>query len=166
MMAFTPWTPGVSVSHFLALLPDGCSASLAEGTLTIDGCTQQDLDTALVTFTTDTETHQVMPVREMRRKALVKSVADFVETRYPSHLREMFTMLMLEAAINSQANRIAYIASLLSWIKEAAALSIAAEADLDAAADLQQVRDVTIDFSQVAASDPAVTVKMALMITN
>ncbi len=102
----------------------------------------------------------------MRRKALVKSVADFVETRYPSHLREMFTMLMLEAVINSQANRIAYIASLLSWIKEAAALSIAAEADLDAAADLQQVRDVTIDFSQVAASDPAVTVKMALMITN
>lgn len=164
-MATTFWNSGDALSPLLSLLNTESVPSIAGGVLTIEGITQSELDAAIATVNSDPNSN-VTAVREAKRNSLISRCSKFVETRYTRELREMFQALLLEAVILSLPNRIAYISTLLEWIKSISALNIAAEEAIDAALDVESIRAVDIDFDSVAGADPHLTVKHALTILD
>ncbi len=69
---------------------------------------------------------------------------------------------MVDALINGLNDRMAYIATLLAWVKSVAQKSIDAEAAIGAAATADDIKAVTIDLEDVKASDPQTSIKTAL----
>ena len=166
-MATTPWSSGQPVSTLLDLLglPDNIP-TIDGDTLTIDGCDQAQLDAALAQYNSDPEAHQLRPVRLAKQQQVISQAAKFVAERYPTHLQTMYIALMVDALINGLNDRMAYIATLLAWVKSVAQKSIDAEAAIGAAATTEEIKAVTIDLEDVKASDPQTSIKTALGIDS
>jgi hypothetical protein len=78
----------------------------------------------------------------------------------------MFQALYSEARANGWDTRSQYIGSLLDWIKSVAGMAIMKEEEVDAVGTVEEINGVVLDLSSFDASDPKITIKAAINISD
>jgi len=163
-MPSIPWEPGNNVSSLLEILEVEAAPSFAAGQLTIDGVSQAELEAAAAEYQANPETWYLAPMREKKSNHLQKQTNEFVSARYSPHVREMLHALLSEAALLNMPNRIAYLVTLLDWCKAVALENITADQRVELATTREEIEAVTLDLSALAALDPGITIKAAILI--
>ncbi len=134
--------------------------------LSIKDVTQEALDAAWATYSSDLETYLLQPLREAVAENLGLAAHGYINNYYPSFRRELFIALSEEARNAGLTNRVAYISQLLTWIKTVVAATISAETVMEGETDPQVITDYSVDFTVFDATNPSVTIKAALAIED
>jgi len=94
-------------------------------------------------------------------------IASYIEVHYPSRRMLMLLMLSIEATDSSYANRKAYLAPLMAWIKSISVYFYTRRAELEAITTIRAVEAYTWDLAGTFdATDPEVTIEAAAAITD
>ena len=78
----------------------------------------------------------------------------------------MFQALLTEAHISGMVNRMTYIQQMLSWAKTIAQATIDIDNQLDVANSRQDILAIDLDFTPFELSDPSITIKASLEISD
>ncbi len=136
------------------------------GTLYVEGVSQEDLDAALVTYENDLEQYLIEPARQRQNNRISLEANGYIESSYPSFRRELFIALAEEARNSGLTNRVAYINQLLTWVKTVVAETISVETAIDSETDIDVIKGYSVDFTQFDATNPNITIKGALAIED
>ena len=166
-MASVNWPSESNVVSLLGILgKPKAPASYAGGQLTVEGVDQAELEAAVATFEADPETYVLRPVRAISKQRLSNLVYACTLGRYSQARQQLFHALLTEALADGLENRATYIRQLLTWLKQAAAVLIAAEDQVDALEDVEAIRAVDVDRDQIKNADPEITIRAALQILD
>ena len=136
------------------------------GHLHVDGVTQEQLEEAWAIYNNNIEDYLLIPTRDHRKEELSRQTADYIAEKYPVFRQQMFQALYSEARANGWDNRAQYIGSLLDWIKSVAGMAIMKEEEVDAVGTVEEINGVVLDLSSFDASDPKITIKAAINISD
>tara|TARA_R110000824_G_C15225590_1_gene678004 strand:- start:3714 stop:4220 length:507 start_codon:yes stop_codon:yes gene_type:complete len=142
------------------------SASSSDGSLLVEGITQEALDDAMAIYNADLETYFWSPKKQARKDKMAKLSAEFIEGRYPSFRRELFIALAEEARNIGLTNRAAYINQMLTWVKTVVATVLTLEDQVNAASTVEEITSVDFDSTPFIATDPEITIRNTLAIED
>ena len=134
--------------------------------LHVNDVTQEDLDAAWATYSSDLETYLLEPHRVSRKERISRLSAGFIDEIYPSFRRELFIALAEEARNSGLTNRAAYINQMLTWVKTVVASVLILEDEINAATTVEEIEAVNFDSTPFIATDPEITVRNALAIED
>lgn len=134
--------------------------------LHVNDVTQEALDAAWATYSSDLETYLLGPLRAYRKERISRLSADFIEERYPSFRRELFIALAEEARNTGLTNRAAYINQMLTWVKTVVAAVLAAEDMIDSYDTVEEIESTALNTEVFASTDPEITVRGAMAIED
>ena len=111
---------------------------------------------------------QLAALQAAAAATIVQQTVDLVNGQYPVFQQQAFQALMTGAMLASPpyANRIAYIGQMLAWVQAVMTASFAAQAAIAAATTSEAIAAVVFDPTQFLASEPHVSLPVALGMTN
>jgi len=145
---------------------DPMSCSYSKGILHIGGVSQEALDMAIAAYSSDLETYLLKPLRKKRSDHISRRAYEFISSKYPVQVQQMFQALLTEAHISGMVNRMTYIQQMLSWAKTIAQATIDIDNQLDVANSRQDILAIDLDFTPFELSDPSITIKASLEISD
>lgn len=134
--------------------------------LRMNGPHQQALDEALELYGSNLEEYLYDPTRELISEGIAEMASDFINSKYKPFRQQLFHVLLTEAISLGFTNRAAYIMQLLEWIKTIVDYTIYLDVQINSTETLQEMYEVTSDFSPFEETDPEITAVGAMAIND
>ena len=134
--------------------------------LYVEDVTQEELDAAWTTYSSDLESYLLQPLRAEAKDELARQAHQYIEGIYPSYRRELFIALAEEARNLGLTNRSAYIDQMLTWIKTVVAAVLLAEDAIDSYSTVEEIQSASLNTEVFSATDPKVTIRGAMAIED
>ena len=166
-MASIPVPKGNNMNKIVELAGGDTNRSLlSREILHVEDVSQEELDEAWTTYSSDLDLYLLQPLRDSKSEAITLLAHKYIEQSYPSFRRELFIALAEEARNNELTARVEYIDQLLAWIKTIVAAVLLAEDEINSCSTVEEIKSISLNTEVFSATDPKVTIRGAMAIED